>query len=60
MSYRKPLGRVENYTKPFLAMTGVIVFMGLWTAASIWGFSVVVVFTVVTDLVLKRLAIRRR
>lgn len=42
MSYRKPPGRVEDYTNAFLTMLGVIFFMGFWVIAAIWGFIAVV------------------
>lgn len=34
--------RVENYTTPFLVMSGLILFMMFWVFAAIWGFMLVV------------------
>ncbi len=33
----RPHRRVQNYTSPFLAMTGLILFFGLWTLAALAG-----------------------
>ncbi len=38
MEERKPPGRVENYTHAFLVTAGVILFMGFWTIAALFGW----------------------
>jgi len=35
---RRPVGRVEDFTVPFLWMAGVVVFMGLFTLWAMFGF----------------------
>jgi hypothetical protein len=35
--------RVEDYTMPFLVMSGVILFFAFWTIAAIGGFPAVLV-----------------
>ena len=35
---RRPAGRVEDFTVPFLWMAGVVVFIGLFTLWAIFGF----------------------
>lgn len=37
---RRPLGRVEDYTIPFLVSFYVLVLMGLCTIWAIWGYPV--------------------
>ncbi len=38
MDERKPPGRVEDYTQAFLVSSGVILFIGFWTIAVIFGW----------------------
>ncbi|HKL69183.1 hypothetical protein [Salibaculum sp.] len=52
--------RVENYTTPFLWMVGVILFVSLWTIASVAGFLWVVISATGLELVLRALGARRR
>lgn len=42
MSERFVPKRVENFTAPFLIMSGVILFMMFWVFAALWGFMLVV------------------
>ncbi len=53
MSRHSPAPRaVENYTLPFLWVCGGIVFMGLWTIASVAGFLWVVIAAILLDRVI--------
>ena len=39
MSYRSPPpGEVPNYTNAFLGMALLILFMGFWVIAALWGY----------------------
>ena len=37
MSYRRPIGRVENYTVPFLWAFGILIFCFLFGIYAVWG-----------------------
>jgi threonine/homoserine/homoserine lactone efflux protein len=38
MSYRQPIGTVEDYTDAFLTTLGVIFFMAFWMIAAAFGY----------------------
>lgn len=38
MSYRQPMGRVEDYTDAFLTAFGVLLFMAFWMIAAALGY----------------------
>jgi len=58
MSEQQHPGRVEDYTQPFLVTTCLILFMGFWVIASLYGFFGVVLAAAGIDLCVK--AIGRR
>lgn len=47
--------RVEDYTNAFLGTFAVILFMGFWVIASLFGFFWVVATTAMLDLGIKRI-----
>jgi hypothetical protein len=57
MSERHIPRRVENYTRPFLAMTCLILFMGFWTIAATLGYIAVLVSAAVIDLSVQALGL---
>lgn len=59
MQNQKHPGRVEDYTNAFLGVCGVILFMGFWTIASLFGFFWVLISGAVIDTGLKLLTRQR-
>lgn len=52
--------RVENYTKPFLVTSGVILFMAFWTLAALAGFVWVIMSAALIELALRIMESRVR
>ncbi|MEY1556442.1 hypothetical protein AB3Y40_12490 [Yoonia sp. R2331] len=55
MRDNKHPGRVEDYTNAFLGTLWVILFMGLWVIAAIFGFLWAVITSALIDLGLRHI-----
>ncbi|MBY6046401.1 hypothetical protein KUV47_10745 [Vannielia litorea] len=51
----RPIGRVEDYTVPFLVSAGFTLFFGFMIVAALWGWGAVLLVSVTLDRLIARL-----